>query len=286
MGAPRRPVAPRRTAARPVSPSRQEVEAFAGRVGRPVIGGPSHSPGSSTVPAPTMRGPASAGRRPARARKARAGRRPVVARRFGMPIPPNLGRVSGFDRRSVLPSQCDQAELDGPARLGDPGSIPLEGLALVELEVALVAAGVDLAPVDGVLDGAVGLVDVRAVGELAVRDVGPELDEVGLDLARLDVPELELAEARGVDDVAARLEPDQLGGGGGVLPLGGPVGDLADPEVQARLDRVEQRALADAALARERRRPLGRGARGAGRSPGRRRPRWRSSRSRAGCRGR
>jgi hypothetical protein len=110
----------------------------------------------------------------------------------------------------------------------------------------------DLAPVDGVLHGALGLVDVRAIGELAAGDVGAELDEVALDLAGLDVPELELAEAGGVDDVAPGVEPDQLGGGGGVLPLGGPVGDLADPEVQPRLDGVEQRALADAALAGER----------------------------------
>ena len=57
---------------------------------------------------------------------------------------------------------------------------------------------------DGVLDGAVGLVGVRAVGELAEGDVGAELDEVALDLAGLDAPELELAEAGGVDDVAAR----------------------------------------------------------------------------------
>ena len=82
---------------------------------------------------------------------------------------------------------------------------PPRAAVLVELEVALEPAGVDLAPVDGVLDGAVGLVGVRAVGELAEGDVGAELDEVALELAGLDAPELELAEARGVDDVAARV---------------------------------------------------------------------------------
>ena len=131
----------------------------------------------------------------------------------------------------------------------------------------------DLAPVDGVLDGAVGFVGVRAVGELAEGDVGAELDEVALELAGVDAPELELAEARGVDDVTRPIRADQLGGGGRVLALEGPVGDLADPEVQAGLDRVQERALADAALAREGGDAAARPGRGAGRCPGRRRPR-------------
>src|SRR4051812_21996635 len=92
---------------------------------------------------------------------------------------------------------------------------------------------------------------VRAVGELAEGDIRAKLDEVGVELARLDPPELELAEPGGVDDVAARLESDQLRGRGRVLSLVSPVGDLADAEVEARLDGVQERALAHAALARE-----------------------------------
>src|SRR3954451_13364043 len=110
-----------------------------------------------------------------------------------------------------------------------PRSIPLDRLLVVELEIALVTSIVNLPPVDGVLDGAFGLVRVRAVGELAEVEERPEFDEAAADLGGLDAPELELAEARGVDDVAAGLQADQLGGGGRVLPLGGPVGDLADP---------------------------------------------------------
>src|SRR5262249_16803362 len=74
-------------------------------------------------------------------------------------------------------------------------SNPLDRLLVVQLQVALVAPGVDLAPVDGVLDGAGGLVGVRAVGEAAGRHIRPELAEITLDLARLDAPELELAQA-------------------------------------------------------------------------------------------
>src|SRR5204862_6163559 len=115
--------------------------------------------------------------------------------------------------------------------------------------VILIAAGVDLAAVAGVPDRAIVLVGVLAFAEPAERDEGADLDEMSLDLARIDVPELELAEAGGVDDVAAGVEADQLGGRGRVLPLEGPVGDLADAEIQARLDRIQERTLADAALA-------------------------------------
>src|SRR4051794_29674179 len=90
-----------------------------------------------------------------------------------------------------------------PGRRDKRDSFVLDRLPLVQLQVAFIAAGVDLAPVDGVLDGAFVLVGVRAVGELAEGDVRAELDEMALDLARLDGPELELAEAGGVDDVAA-----------------------------------------------------------------------------------
>src|SRR5262249_25394318 len=77
-------------------------------------------------------------------------------------------------------------------------SFPLDRLAEVELQVALVAPGMDAVPVDRLLDGAPRFVGVRAVGELAEGDVGAELDEEALDLGGLDAPELELAEPRGV----------------------------------------------------------------------------------------
>ena len=85
---------------------------------------------------------------------------------------------------------------------------------------------------DRVLDRALRLVGVRTVGELAEGNVRPELDEVGVELARLDPPELELAEAGGVDDVAAGLQTDQLGGGRGVLLFGRPIGHLANAQVE------------------------------------------------------
>ena len=115
-----------------------------------------------------------------------------------------------------------------------------EGLLVVELQIAFEAAFGDHAEVEGVLDGAGVFVGVGAVGEAAVGGVGAELDEVGFEFPGFAVPEFELAQAWGVDDVAAGFEADEFGGGGGVLALGRPVGDLADLEVQAGLDGVQE----------------------------------------------
>ena len=67
-------------------------------------------------------------------------------------------------------------------------SVRLEGLLLEELAIALVSSGVDLAPVQGLLDGAVSFMSVRAIGEPAVGDEGPELDEVAGELGRNRCP--------------------------------------------------------------------------------------------------
>src|SRR4051812_39269452 len=58
-------------------------------------------------------------------------------------------------------------------------------------------------PLAGVRDGAGGLVGVRAMGELAARLVRVELVELAADLAGREAPELEPAEAGGVDHAAS-----------------------------------------------------------------------------------
>src|SRR4051812_14810990 len=88
-------------------------------------------------------------------------------------------------------------------------------------------------------------------------DERTEFDEVSLEVFRLDPPELELAQAWGVHDVAATLESDQLGTGGRMFALESPVGNLAHAEVQPGLDCVQERALADPALSRDGRRARG-----------------------------
>ena len=83
---------------------------------------------------------------------------------------------------------------------------------MVELQIAFVPSLVNLPPVDGLLDSTTGLVSVRAVGKAAVGNERAEFDEVTLEFAGAHAPELELAEPGGIDDIAARLEPNQLRG--------------------------------------------------------------------------
>ena len=71
-------------------------------------------------------------------------------------------------------------------------------------------------------------------------DEGAELDEVGFDIDRLDGPELELADARRVDDPPAAGQRDEFGHTGGVPPLAGIGTDGGCAETQAGLDDVEE----------------------------------------------
>ena len=64
----------------------------------------------------------------------------------------------------------------------------VEGLLFIELAIALVSSGVDLAPIECVLDGAGGFVGVRAIGEPAMGDEGTELDEMAVELTRNSAP--------------------------------------------------------------------------------------------------
>src|SRR6202008_3522799 len=63
------------------------------------------------------------------------------------------------------------------------------------------------------------------------------------------VPKAEELDARRVDDLAAEVEAVAAGAGGGVAALLGDEADVADAEVQARLHRADQAALAHAAVA-------------------------------------
>src|SRR6478672_4963786 len=85
-----------------------------------------------------------------------------------------------------------------------------------------------------------------AVGVAALADQGAHLREAAGQLPGLDSPETDLAETRGVDQVAPGVERQHHGGDGGVLPTPDPGTDLADPELESRLNRIEQTRLARA----------------------------------------
>ena len=119
---------------------------------------------------------------------------------------------------------------------------------LEHLDVAPVSFGVDLAVLDGCLDRTFHLVRVGTVRELAVAQPVDEFDEVGLELFSGDDREVERPYARRVDHVAADVQPDQAGGRGRMPTFVRALHDVFGLEVQTRLNGVEKRAFAHAAL--------------------------------------
>ncbi len=85
----------------------------------------------------------------------------------------------------------------------------------------------DFARFHGPFDGAVVFVGVGAVGELAVGDVGDELDEKLFELVSTDGGQVERANAGGIDHVAAAVEAKQPGRRGRVPPLAERLDDLS-----------------------------------------------------------
>jgi len=82
----------------------------------------------------------------------------------------------------------------------------LRHVARADLDVTFITACVDPAVGNCVFYGAIVFVRVRAIGEAAAAYIGSQLAEEAGDLFGNHVPELELADARRVDDVAAEGE--------------------------------------------------------------------------------
>ena len=118
----------------------------------------------------------------------------------------------------------------------------------VQSTVALVAARVESAVGHRIFDGAVRLVRMGAVGKPAVVDVDPQVAKEPGDLLGNHVPQLKLADAGSVHDIAARGQRHQLRRGRGVPSLLVLLADRVDPQLQPRFDRIEHRGFADAAL--------------------------------------
>ena len=112
----------------------------------------------------------------------------------------------------------------------------------------LVATRVESGVRDGVFHGALLFVNVRAIGVAAQVDVGADVAEETRDLDWDHVPQLELANARRIDDKPSQAERDQARGGGRVPSLLAIGADFVHFQVQALFDRVQQRRFADAAL--------------------------------------
>lgn len=116
------------------------------------------------------------------------------------------------------------------------------------MTVALVTSFIKPAVGDGVFDGAIVLMRVGAVGKAARVDVRPEVPKKAFDFVGRDIPELELADARSIDDVSARAQRQQPCRGCRVFSLFGILADRLDMQVERRIDGVEQGGLSNAAL--------------------------------------
>src|SRR5207253_9978399 len=102
---------------------------------------------------------------------------------------------------------------------------------------------------------AAGLGEMPAVVEAALVEEGPEFDEIGAQALGIDPPRAHLAQPRRVHDIAPRGDGHDEGGAGRVLPRIPLLADLADAEVQARVERVQKAGFADARLTGEHRLP-------------------------------
>src|SRR5262249_55787533 len=102
------------------------------------------------------------------------------------------------------------------------------GFTSIQLEITLVAANVNLVGTNRLLDRARVLVRVRAVWKATVTDIRAKLWKIGFELTRLNPPKFELSQTRRVDNVTARIEPDEFGGRRCVASLVGPIRHLGN----------------------------------------------------------
>src|SRR5690242_17451756 len=111
-----------------------------------------------------------------------------------------------------------------------------------ELAVALIASDIERAIRHSRADGAVWLVQMGAVGETALPQIGRELAEAGIELAQGGRAQRQRANARRIGDVAAVavVERDEARACRRVAALMGRLAYRADPQSQPRLYGVQQ----------------------------------------------
>ncbi len=117
--------------------------------------------------------------------------------------------------------------------------------------IVVEAIGADGARFDRGAQGAAGIVLVGTVAELATAQIIAELDEAPGDAVGFQMPEGELADPGGVDEIAAAREVVEPRRGGGVLAEPRVLGDLAGEHIQPRHQGIGEGRLADPGLADE-----------------------------------
>ncbi len=117
--------------------------------------------------------------------------------------------------------------------------------------IVVEAIRADVAPLDRGAQGATGILLVGAVAKLAAPQVVAELDEAPGDAIGFQVPEGELTDPRGVDEIAATREVIESRRGGGVLAEPRVFGDLAGQDTQAGHQGIGQGGFSYPGLADE-----------------------------------
>src|SRR5918911_5400867 len=120
----------------------------------------------------------------------------------------------GWYRRSRAPARRSRSPRERGIRDGRSRRSPcLLGLLelLVESEVAVVARGAHLASLDGLAHRAPGLHAMSTVGEAAVAEERPELDEAAVELGGRECPYPYLANSGGVHHESAPRQRVHVG---------------------------------------------------------------------------
>ncbi|VXA81524.1 hypothetical protein AERO8C_120073 [Aeromonas veronii] len=117
--------------------------------------------------------------------------------------------------------------------------------------IVVEAIGADGARLDRGAQGTAGIVLVGTVAELAATQVVAEFDEAPGDAVGFQMPEGELADPGGVDEIATARKVVEPRRGGGVLAEPRVFGDLAGEHIQPRHQGVGERGFAHPGLADE-----------------------------------
>lgn len=121
---------------------------------------------------------------------------------------------------------------------------------LVEAEVSLIALGIELAGLDGGIDGAAFVALVFAVAKEALLGEGFDVGEAIAEGVFVG-PHLDFTDAGVVDEDAAIGEDDEFAGDGGVAAFAGDFIDFVGPEPVFAEELVDEGGLANAGGANE-----------------------------------
>src|SRR5262245_5516267 len=126
----------------------------------------------------------------------------------------------------------------------------IRGIAFIKQAIAFISPGIEPTVCASVLDRAIRLVTMGAVGESAAIDERPQIAEEPGHLGRDNIPQLELTDPRRIDYVTRACgEPQKPSSRGSVLAFFGLLAHGGHTQVETWFNCVQKRSFADPALA-------------------------------------